>query len=64
MTYYSRGIKISKSLYHRDLWLFEKDGKWWAVNSTDALMEKLHPKDNELIVSNAQPHRTEDEKTH
>ena len=45
MTYYSRGIKISKSLYHRDLWLFEKDGKWWAVNSTDALMEKLHPKD-------------------
>lgn len=43
MKYQSKGKTISKSLYHKDLWIVEQNGSWYSIAMTDEQMLKQNP---------------------
>lgn len=44
--YISRGIKISQSAHHKDLFIFSyPDGGFFSISSTAETIQMLHPKD-------------------
>jgi len=49
-TYVSRGVKISQSCHHKDMFIFTfPDGGFFSIHSSAEAILKLHPKD---IVEN------------
>lgn len=40
-----RGVKVTRSNQHKDLWLFELDGKWWSISAQEhEVMARHKPK--------------------
>jgi hypothetical protein len=40
-----RGVKVTLSSQHKDLWIMEKDGKWWSITAQEnEIMSRHKPK--------------------
>lgn len=45
-TWISRGVKISQSVHHKDMFIVSyPDGGFFTINSSAEAMQRLHPKD-------------------